>query len=123
MLDNMPAEHADLFKSLAKDSNDNSVSLPFEVWRNSFISDADEHFAKETYAHLVPQPFKPFCDKLDLKKFYNLDIPKSYLNCTEDSALPKGFWHPKMSSRLGHFKLVEMHGSHEALFKTFRISR
>ena len=57
-------------------------------------------------------------DKLDLKKFYALDIPKSYLNCTEDTALPPGEfgWHPRMSSGLAHYRLVQMPGSHEVVF-------
>jgi hypothetical protein len=53
-----------------------------------------------------------------MKKFYSLEIPRSYLNCTEDIALPPGEWgwHPRMSSRLGLFRLVQMPGSHEVLF-------
>ena len=35
---------------------------------------------------------------------------------TSQLALPEGTWHPKMSSRLGTFKLVEMGGSHEVMF-------
>lgn len=116
MFDNMPQNYYDLFTGLAAASGDNTVSLPFEVWHNAFINDADEQMAKETYQLLTPEPCQPFQDRLDLKKFYQLDIPKTYINCTEDQALPSGFWHPKMSSRLGEFKLVEMGGSHEAMF-------
>jgi hypothetical protein len=54
----------------------------------------------------------------DLTRFYKLQIPKSYLNCTEDNALPQGEWgwHPRMSSRLGLYRLVQMPGSHEVIF-------
>ncbi|MDQ1207852.1 hypothetical protein QE380_000775 [Acinetobacter baylyi] len=116
MFDNMPEAYYELFTSLAAASGDNTVLLPYEVWRNAFINDADDQMAEETYKMLTPEPCQPFHDRLDLKKFYALNIPKSYLNCTEDQALPAGFWHPKMSSRLGEFKLVEMGGSHEAMF-------
>lgn len=116
MFDNMPEAYYQLFESLAKTSDDNTVLLPYDVWRNAFINDADENMAQETYQKLTPEPCQPFHDRLDLKKFYQLDIPKTYLNCTEDQALPAGFWHPKMSSRLGQFKLIEMAGSHEAMF-------
>jgi hypothetical protein len=37
----------------------------------------------------------------------------------EDNALPQGAewgWHPRMSSRLGLFRLVQMPGSHEVIF-------
>lgn len=65
-----------------------------------------------------PEPYRLFTDKLDLKKFYSLEIPRSYLNCTEDIALPPGEWgwHPRMFLRLGICRLVQMPGSHEALF-------
>ncbi len=37
------------------------------------------------------EAFQPIIDKLDMKKFYSLrQIPKSYLNCTEDISLPQG---------------------------------
>jgi hypothetical protein len=61
-------------------------------------------------------------EKLDLKKFYELiqsgQVACSYLNCTEDIALPQGEWgwHPRMSNRLGLFRLVQMPGSHEVIF-------
>lgn len=116
MFDNMPEAYYELFTSLAAASSDNTVLLPYEVWRHAFINDADDQMAEETYKMLTPEPCQPFHDRLDLKKFNTLNIPKSYLNCTEDQALPAGFWHPKMSSRLGEFKLVEMGGSHEAMF-------
>ncbi len=57
-------------------------------------------------------------DESHLKKFYSLEIPKSYINCTEDIALPPGEWgwHPRMSNRLGLYRLVQMPGSHEVMF-------
>jgi hypothetical protein len=30
--------------------------------------------------------------------------------------MPQGFFHPRMSSRLGDFKFVQMDGSHEVMF-------
>ena len=44
------------------------------------------NWLSRAYAQLSPEPYQPFVDKLDMKKFYALDIPKSYLNCTEDIA-------------------------------------
>jgi pimeloyl-ACP methyl ester carboxylesterase len=116
--DEIPANYRQLFGELVKQSNDNSVMLPFPIWREAFINDADLELAKSTYAQLAPEPYQPLIDKLDLKRFYSLEIPRSYLNCTEDIALPPGEWgwHPRMSSRLGLCRLVQMPGSHETLF-------
>jgi pimeloyl-ACP methyl ester carboxylesterase len=118
VLDESPPATAALFERMAGESSDKSFLLPFVVWREAFINDGDLEMAKQTYAKLSPEPLQPSKDKLDLKKFYSLDIPKSYINCTEDIALPPGEWgwHPRMSNRLGLYRLVQMPGSHEVMF-------
>jgi hypothetical protein len=47
-----------------------------------------------------------------------LDTPRSYLIGSDVIALPPGEWgwHPRMSSRLGLYRLVQMPGSHELIF-------
>lgn len=116
--DEAPPHYRELFNQIAQQSSDNTVMLPFPIWREAFINDADLDLARATYESLSPEPYRLFTDKLDLKKFYSLEIPRSYLNCTEDIALPPGEWgwHPRMSARLGLFRLVQMPGSHEVLF-------
>ena len=74
------------------------------------------------YESLCPTPVTMLEDKLDLTKFYELvnsgTMRTSYLNCTEDTAMPHGefAWHPRFSSRLGLCRIVQMAGSHEAIF-------
>lgn len=116
--DEVPPHYRALFDQIAAGSADGSVMLPYPIWREAFINDADETLARSSYESLSPEPYQPFRDKLDLARFYATQIPKSYLNCTEDTALPPGEWgwHPRMSSRLGLFRLVQMPGSHEVLF-------
>jgi len=116
--DNVPPHYRALFEQMAKDSADNSVVMPFPIWREAFVNDADLATAQRTYELLSSEPFQPFIDKLDLKKFYALQTPRSYINCTEDTALPPGEWgwHPRMSSRLGLYRLVQIKGSHEVMF-------
>jgi pimeloyl-ACP methyl ester carboxylesterase len=118
LTDNVPPPHVALFDQLAAASPDHTVTLPFPVWREVFINDADLELAQSSYAKLSPQPYRPLTDKLDLKKFHALTTPRSFLNCTEDTALPPGEWgwHPRMSGRLGLCRLVQMPGSHEVLF-------
>jgi pimeloyl-ACP methyl ester carboxylesterase len=119
LTDNVPPDTQVLFDQLARESDDRTMMLPFEIWREVFINDADLELAKSSYAQLSPQPYQPFIDKLDLKQFYSLPIPKSYLYCTEDNCLPQEGewgWHPRMSSRLGLFRLVQMPGGHEVMF-------
>ena len=53
-----------------------------------------------------------------MEKFHLLDTPHSFLVGAADMVMPPGDsgWHPRMSSRLGGFRLVQMRGSHEAIF-------
>lgn len=117
LIDEVPPHLATLFDGLQRSSQDGTVMLPYPIWRESFISDADEGLAKAAYETLNPEPFLPFTEKLDLTAFYGIATPRSFINCTEDMALPPGEWgwFPRMYQRLGLCRLVQMPGSHEAL--------
>jgi pimeloyl-ACP methyl ester carboxylesterase len=118
LVDEVPPHHAALFDQLARESSDRTIKIPFPIWRESFVNDGDLEMAEWTYAQLSPQPYQPCIDRLDMKKFYSLATPRSFINCTEDIALPPGElgWHPRMSSRLGLCRLVQMPGSHEVMY-------
>jgi hypothetical protein len=90
--------------------------IPWEIWRDNFIQDASEPLARSLWEQLSPEPNQVNLDVLDLKRFYSLSIPYSFIYCRQDKALPQGYFHPRMSSRLGKFRLLEMDGSHEVMF-------
>ena len=85
--DAVPPHFRDLFRDLAADSPDNSVMLPFPIWREAFLNDADLDLARSAYEELSPEPYQQIIEPLDLKKFYTLDTPRSYLLGSEDIAL------------------------------------
>jgi pimeloyl-ACP methyl ester carboxylesterase len=116
VFDVLPQEYAALFNDLARASSDNSMLIPWEIWRDSFIQAAPELLARSLWEQLSPEPNQVNLDRLDLKRFYSLSIPSSFIYCRHDRALPPGYFHPRMSSRLGEFKLLEMDGSHEVMF-------
>lgn len=89
---------------------------PWETWRDNFIQDARESLARSTWHQLSPEPSQVNFDNVSLKRFYSLTVPKSFIFCRQDKAMPPGYFHPGMSSRLGTFKLLEMEGSHEVMF-------
>ena len=64
----------------------------------------------------MSEPSQVNFDNVSLKRFYSLTVPKSFIFCRQDKAMPPGYFHPGMSSRLGTFKLLEMEGSHEVMF-------
>jgi hypothetical protein len=72
--------------------------------------------ARSIWEQLSPEPNQVNVDRLDLKGFYSLPIHKTFIYCRQDKALPPGSFHPRMSSRLGTFTLLEMDGSHEVMF-------
>ena len=115
--DTIPPDYQTLCDQLARASDDNTMMMPFEIWRETFLNDADLDLAKSSYAQLSPEPYQPLIDKLDLQQFYALPIPKSYLYCMEDTSRPQGECdYLKMSHRLGLFRFVQMPGSHEVMF-------
>jgi len=115
--DILPPDFQALSDKLARESDDNTLMLSFEIWREAFLNDADLDLAKSSYAQLSPEPYQPLIDKLDLQQFYSLPIPKSYLYCMEDTSRPQGEWGDlRMSNRLGLFRFVQMPGSHEVMF-------
>jgi pimeloyl-ACP methyl ester carboxylesterase len=87
-----------------------------EIWRDNSIQDAPERLARSLWEQLSPEPNQVNLDVLDLKRFYSLSIPRSFIYCRQDRALPPAYFHPRMSSRLGKFRLLEMDGSHEVMF-------
>jgi pimeloyl-ACP methyl ester carboxylesterase len=117
MLEAFPPSMRDTLTKLAAQSVDNTVTLPFDVWRHILMNDADDRLARSTYKRLSPEPFCQLLERLDMKKFYSLSTPRSYLVGTED-AMPPGDpgWHHRMAGRLGAHRFVEMAGGHELLF-------
>ena len=97
---------------------DGSFMLPFNIWRESFINDSSFETAQNTYQLLNPHPRKTFSDPIKLKKNPDeFEIGKSYINCLEDTALPQSVgWHPRLSEKLGIFRLIQVRGSHEICF-------
>lgn len=115
--DMVPPHYIELFDAVAAENN-NAVMLPFPIWREAFINDADMELAKSSFEKLNPHPYRTFTDPISLKEpLAQLNIGKSYLNCQQDTAMPHGLpWHPRLSERLGLFRLVECPGSHETWF-------
>ena len=115
--DMVPPHYIGLFDAVAG-ANNNAVMLPFEIWRESFINDADFALAKSAFHKLNPHPYLTFTDKIVLSKpLAEMPIGKSYVNCQQDTAMPHSHpWHPRLSERLGLFRLVECPGSHEMFF-------
>jgi len=115
--DMVPPHYVTMFDAVAA-ANQGAVMLPFEIWREAFINDADLALARASFEKLNPHPYRTFTDPIRLQRpLAELPVGKTYLNCRQDTALPHGMpWHPRLSERLGLFRLVECDGSHEMWF-------
>jgi pimeloyl-ACP methyl ester carboxylesterase len=120
--DLVPPHYVALFDQIAA-ANDNAVSLPYPIWRDAFINDADAALAEAAYAKLNPHPYRTFTERAVLPtELASLQVGKSYINCRQDTAMPHSLpWHPRLSERLGLFRLVECDGSHELCFTNPRL--
>jgi pimeloyl-ACP methyl ester carboxylesterase len=116
--DMLPPQYVELFESVAIERGDGSVVLPFPIWREAFINDADIETAQRAFSALNPHPIATLRDKITLKvNPVEMRIAKSYVNCTEDISLPHHYpWHPRLSQKLGLFRLIQIPGSHELCF-------
>ena len=67
--DESPAHYREMVREGAVDG---MFSLPWNVWREAFLNDADHETAMSAYESLCPTPVTMLEDKLDLTKFYEL---------------------------------------------------
>jgi pimeloyl-ACP methyl ester carboxylesterase len=112
----VPQHYVGLFDQLVQ--KDGSFMLPFDIWREAFINDGSAEQARAAYAKLNPHPRRTFADPIRLRRNpAEFPMPKSYINLTEDTALPHSHgWHPRLSEKLGLFRLIQGPGSHELCF-------
>lgn len=114
--DLVPPHYVEMFDAIV--ATDGSVRLPAPIWRDAFMNDASLELADAAYASLNPHPYKTFTDRISLSRNPSASpIPKSFINGTEDTALPHSHgWHPRLSEKLGLFRLVQIPGGHELCF-------
>jgi pimeloyl-ACP methyl ester carboxylesterase len=117
LMDAVPPHYADLFNAQAAASGEqNTVSLPFEVWAGAFMQDASEDAQRAVFGLLAPQPMGTFTEEPKQKPFFDLDVPSTYVLSVDDVALPPGeYGWTRFPERLG-VTAIEAPGSHEANF-------
>lgn len=118
LLEEVPPDYQSIFTQLAEASDDNTVSMPMEVFQQGFMNDATPEAAAVVHSLLRAQPFRTFTDEpVDGAKYRELGIPLEYVYSTEDVALPPGEYAltPRFPERIGA-SVVNVPGSHESMF-------
>ena len=85
-----------------------------DALRPLYFTDLSDGEEKDSFLkQLTPQPLAAFFEKIPLKRFYSLKIPKTYILCLRDKSLPpeltRGF-----AVRLG-VKPVEVDAGHDMM--------
>ncbi len=82
----------------------------FEATRKFFYHDCTEADARWAFERLSPAPVEYIQEKLSLKRFWQADLPRSYVLCTQDRSAPR--WLSDMAIRRLGVKPLEIDASH-----------
>jgi pimeloyl-ACP methyl ester carboxylesterase len=113
--DLVPPEASAAMTAAAKASPDNSVPVIEDFIRNQLMEGESTEMQDDLINRLVPQPLALFTTPVSTEDFDKLQIPKTVVYCKDDVSLPPGAY-LGMAKGLGDFSLIEVSGSHEALF-------
>jgi pimeloyl-ACP methyl ester carboxylesterase len=88
------------------------------VWRATFVNDARPELAHAAYQNISPQGYDILLERVELVDLATLQVPVSYVLPTEDIVYPPGEWgwHPRLTSRLGPHRFLQIPGGHEVMF-------
>ncbi|MFQ5645946.1 MAG: alpha/beta fold hydrolase [bacterium] len=117
--DNSLEFHKKLFARSAAESRDNTIFFPFPVFRKYFANSLTREEARNIHRQLVRTPYAPLREKLDLKRFYQLEVPTCYIRCTRDKLFPADQGPKKFAGRLKG-ATIEIEADHEAVFSAPR---
>jgi hypothetical protein len=83
--------------------------------RNQLMGGESIEMQDALLRRLVPQPIALFTTPIRTHNFDQLKIAKSVVFCKDDASLPPGAY-LGMAQALGDYQVIEVAGSHEALF-------
>jgi pimeloyl-ACP methyl ester carboxylesterase len=113
--DLVPPEASEGMTAAANASPDNCVPIIEDFVRNQLMNGESVKMQDALISRLVPQPIAIFMAPVSTQAFNNLVIPKSVVFCKDDASLPPGAYRG-MAQGLGDYELIEVTGSHQALF-------
>ena len=113
--DLVPKEAAQGLTVAAAASGDGTVPVIEDFVRGALMVGDPKEVQDDLLARLVPQPLTLFTTPVATKAFEAIELPKGVVYGTRDASLPPGGY-LAMAQALGEHTLVEIDGSHEALF-------
>jgi len=111
----MTAAAREALRGMAQGRGDGTFLYPADTawarWMGDLTRDHPE--VARALALLTPQPLRPFVEPVDLRVFYAMDLPRTYIRCLRDVAVPP----PRAAeyaARLG-VKPVDMDCAHDPM--------
>lgn len=92
------------------DSEGKMECIDFKAVWEFFYHDCDEQTARRAFSRLTPAPTEFLLEPVRLPRFWTADLPRSFIRCRDDRALPKSM-SDHTARRLGVAPLV-IEGSH-----------
>lgn len=118
LLEEVPPSYAEAFTGLAAQSGNNSVALPFEIFSDAFMQDADVEIQRVVHNLLTPHPMQYLTEPIQVTLPTALGVATSYVVSADERSLPPGEFGfvPRFPQRLGDRPVTTTPGSHEAVF-------
>lgn len=113
--DLVPPEAAQGMTAAAQASADNSVPVIEDFVRHMLMAGEAAAAQDALLSRLTPQPLALFTTKVSTAAFSQLSLPRAVVFCQDDVSLPPGAY-LGMAQALGQYDLIQIAGSHEALF-------
>lgn len=104
-----------LIQGLAQARGNGTYLYPAEVAWARWMNDLPRHHpvAQVALTRLTPQPLRPMLEHVNLTRFYAMRIPRTYVRCLKDMAVPSDRA-LAYARRLG-VKPVDLDGDHDAM--------
>ncbi|MFG2631988.1 alpha/beta fold hydrolase [Streptomyces sp. NPDC048473] len=109
-----PAQSVEEARAQAERSGDCTVPMDPDTWASRFMQDATPERLATATARLVPSPFGWFDQRIDLPRFFDLQLPASYIFLRQDLSAPKEHYE-MAAARLNNPLVTECDGSHQAM--------
>ena len=107
-----------LIQGMAQASGNARVCYPAEMAWARWMNDLppDHPVVQAALPRLTPQPLRPFVERVDLTRFYAMNVPRTYIRCLKDVAVPPDRA-LAYAQRLG-VKPVDLNAAHDAMLST-----
>jgi len=112
LLDGIAPERAALYRQ-AVESEEKVVDLSLEQRRELHFTDLEGEQKEFYLRQMTPQPAVPFAERVSLKKFYGLNIPKTYILGTKDQSITPD--RARVFARRIGCQPIEINGGHDLM--------